>query len=69
MFGAITSLLQYASMARRSVKKFPDRLWGPPSLLSSGYWGILSPGDEADHLHLSPRLRMRGVIPPFPDTY
>jgi hypothetical protein len=33
----------------------PDRLRGPPSLLSNGYWGLLSPGvkrpgREADHL-------------------
>jgi hypothetical protein len=28
----------------------PDRLWGPPSLLSNGYWVALSPGREADHL-------------------
>jgi hypothetical protein len=32
----------------------PERLWGPPSRLSSGYQGILSvgvkrPGREADH--------------------
>jgi hypothetical protein len=35
----------------------PDRLWGPPSLLSNGYWGVLSPGGkmrpgrDADHSH------------------
>jgi hypothetical protein len=22
----------------------PDQLWGPPSLLSSGHWGVLPPG-------------------------
>jgi hypothetical protein len=32
----------------------PDQLWGPPNLLSNGYWGALSPGvkrpgREADH--------------------
>jgi hypothetical protein len=32
----------------------PDGLWGPPNLLSNGYWGALSPGvkrqgREADH--------------------
>jgi hypothetical protein len=31
-----------------------DRLWGPPSFLSNGYWGALSPrlkrqGHEADY--------------------
>jgi hypothetical protein len=24
----------------------PDRIWGPPSLLSNGYWGFL-PRDKA----------------------
>jgi hypothetical protein len=24
--------------------RFPDQLWGPPSLLSNRYWGLL-PGD------------------------
>jgi len=32
----------------------PDQLWGSPSLLSNGYWGLLPmgverPGREADH--------------------
>jgi hypothetical protein len=32
----------------------PDQLWGPPNLLSNGYWGALAPGvkqwgHEADH--------------------
>jgi hypothetical protein len=32
----------------------PDQLWGPPKLLSNGYWGAFSPGvkqlgHEADH--------------------
>jgi hypothetical protein len=32
----------------------PDRLWGPPNLLSNGYqrlflWGVKRPGREADH--------------------
>jgi hypothetical protein len=22
----------------------PDRLWGPPTFMSSGYWGIFNPG-------------------------
>jgi hypothetical protein len=33
-----------------SFPKHRDRLWGPPSLLSNGYWGALPP--EADHSHL-----------------
>jgi len=36
----------------------PDQLWGPPSLLSNGYWGSISlgksrPGRDANH---SPHL-------------
>jgi hypothetical protein len=33
----------------------PDRLWGPPNLLSNGYWrgsvylGVKQPGREANH--------------------
>jgi hypothetical protein len=30
----------------------PDQFWGPPSFLSSGYWGLFGvnwPGHEADH--------------------
>jgi hypothetical protein len=52
----------------------PDRLWGPPSLLSNGYrklfrrrwssWGV----KLTTHLHLAPRLRMRRPVPPFPHT-
>jgi hypothetical protein len=41
----------------------PDRLWGPPSLLSKRYWrlfprGVKRPEHEPDHshLHLVPRL-------------
>jgi hypothetical protein len=37
-------------------------LWGPLSLLSSGYQG--RKGDS--HLRLLPRSRMRGAIPPLP---
>jgi hypothetical protein len=37
-----------------SSTRIPDRLWGPPSLLSNGYRGFFSlevkwPGREADH--------------------
>jgi hypothetical protein len=33
----------------RSTPQHPDRLWGSPSLLSSGYRGTFPPGREADH--------------------
>jgi hypothetical protein len=48
------------------------RLWGPPSLLSNGYGGPDANGQAAGacnstaHLHLVPRLRMYGAIPPLP---
>jgi hypothetical protein len=36
-----------------SSPRRPDWFWGPPSLLSNGYWkfspGIKRPGREADH--------------------
>jgi hypothetical protein len=37
-----------------SSPRRPDPLWGPPSLLSNGHWGALSPGvkrpgPEVDH--------------------
>jgi hypothetical protein len=42
---------------------FSNRLWGPPSLLSSGYRGVLSPVVKCGrgvtlttYLHLVPRL-------------
>jgi hypothetical protein len=52
-----------------------DRLWDPPSLLSSGRRGVLFSrekltGRESDHshLHLVPRLRIRGAIRPRSST-
>jgi hypothetical protein len=42
----------------------PDWLWGPLSLLYSGYGGVKRPGLEGDHdVHVV--LRMRGAIPPL----
>jgi hypothetical protein len=32
-----------------SLPLCPDRLWGPPSLVSVGYWGLFSLGRETDH--------------------
>jgi hypothetical protein len=52
----------------------PERLWSLPSLLSSGYHGLfpwVKSGRGVKlttHLHLVPRSRMRGTIPPLPST-
>jgi len=49
----------------------PDRLWGSPSLLSSGYRGFVPSGWSTrdvkltTHPYLVLRLRMRGAIPPL----
>jgi hypothetical protein len=49
----------------------PDRLWGTPSLLSNGSQGLFRWGGSGrgvkliPHLHLVPRSRMCGVIPPL----
>jgi len=50
----------------------PDQLWGPLSLLSSGYgsllhWGVTGLWHEANHSPPSmPKLHMCGAIPPLP---
>jgi len=31
--------------------------WGPPTLLSSGYWGVKWPGHEADHSPPSAKVK------------
>jgi hypothetical protein len=66
--GAIPPLTPSASMACSGIAlpfyPCPDRLWGPPSLLSNGYRGPFSgskarPGRDSDHLpHLLPRSWM-----------
>jgi hypothetical protein len=54
-----------------SLPPRPERLWGPPSLLSNGYQGLCPWGQSGrgvkltTHLHLVPRLRMRGAVPPL----
>jgi len=50
----------------------PYRILGPPSLLSSGYRGLFSWVQSGrgvkltTHVHLVPRLRIRGARPPLP---
>jgi hypothetical protein len=59
---------------RFSTPQYPDRLWSPPSILSNGYWGVLSPGvkqlgREADHSTSSgAEVKNGGAIPPLPHT-
>jgi hypothetical protein len=46
-----------------------DRLWGPPSLLCSGYRGVKRPKSEADHSHASSaEVKNDGAIPPLHHT-
>jgi hypothetical protein len=57
-----------------SSPRRPDRLWSPPSLLSSGYrelfpWGLKRPGREADHsLPTSAEIKNMWNHPPSPST-
>jgi hypothetical protein len=50
------------------TSKRPARLWGPPSILFNWYRGGNSWGFKVTHLHLVPRLRIGGALPPLP-TY
>jgi hypothetical protein len=45
----------------------PYQLWGLPSLLSNGYWGLFRRECETDHSP-STRSRKRGSIHPLPHT-
>jgi hypothetical protein len=55
-----------------SPPRYPDRLWGPPSLLSNGYQGLLPRGysgwgvNLTTHPQLVPRSRKYGSTHPFP---
>jgi hypothetical protein len=55
-----------------SSAKHLDWMWGKPSLLSNGYWGLFLRRESGwgvtltTNLHLAPRLRMRGVTPTLP---
>jgi hypothetical protein len=57
-----------------SSPRRPVRLWGSPSLLSNGYWGLFPRGESGrgvtltTHLQLAPRSRKRGSIHPLPHT-
>jgi hypothetical protein len=53
---------------------YPERLWGPLSLISNGYRGLFPRGwtgrgvKLTTHLHLVPRSRKCGPIHPLPHT-
>jgi hypothetical protein len=51
----------------------PDLFWGPPRILFNGYQSLSLEVNGrglklTTHLHLVPRSRMRGAIPPLPNT-
>jgi hypothetical protein len=68
------SLNNLISIPGRDVRFFsllprPDRLWGPPSPLSSGYRGKSGRGVKlTTHLLLVQRSRESGAVPPEPNT-
>jgi len=57
-----------------SSPKYPDRLWGPPSLLFNPYRGQSRRESSrgfmlTTYLHIAPRLRMSGSTPLPPPPY
>jgi len=63
----------YAPSVVFSFSKRPGPLWGPPSLVFNGNWGLFTALGESDraanvttHFHIVPRLRASGVLPLFP---
>jgi hypothetical protein len=72
LFHGLDGLGSIAGMPRFfSSLQYPDRLWGPPSLLSSGTGDdslrVKRPGREADHsLPSSGEIKNSGAIPPLP---
>jgi hypothetical protein len=58
--------------AKDSSPKYPDRFWGPLSLLYNWYGRFFQESKSGrevkltTHLYLVPKLRMSGVIPLLP---
>jgi hypothetical protein len=58
-----------------SSSQNPDRYWGPPNLLSKGYWWLFPPrlkrlGHEADHSTQSgAEVKNSGAIPSLLQMY
>jgi hypothetical protein len=49
-----------------SSQRRPDLSWNPPSLIVNGHRDQNCRGVKWTYLHVVPRLRMNGSIPPFP---